>query len=124
MLTTHRDESIGVYRLSGVVCHKHGTAIELFGSRGSLVYDLQNDSIRAGRAGKAMQAVSIPDDRRGGWRAEAEFVAAIREGTPVTRLDFTTAARTMQFTEAVARSSRDQCPVDLPLREFSNADSG
>ena len=26
----------------------------------------------------------------------------------------------MQFTEAVARSSRHQSPVELPLREFSN----
>ena len=124
VLTTQKDESIGVYRLSGVVCHKHGTGIELYGSRGSLIYDLQTDSIRAGRAGKAIQAVPIPDDRLGGYRAEAEFVAAIREGTPITRTDFTTGARSMQFTEAVARSSRDQCPVDLPLREFSNADNG
>ena len=123
VLTTHQDDSIGVYRLSGVVLHNHGAAIELYGSRGTLIYDLEADAIRAGRVGNALRTVTIPADRRGGWRAEEEFVAAIREGAPVTRTDFTTAARTMQFTEAVARSSRDQAPVDLPLREFSRADA-
>ena len=38
----------------------------------------------------------------------------------LTRTDFGTGVRYMQFTEAVARSSRHQLPVDLPLREFSN----
>ena len=39
---------------------------------------------------------------------------------PVTHTDFATGVRYMQFTEAVARSSRHQHPVALPLQEFSN----
>ena len=46
--------------------------------------------------------------------------AAIRGERPVTHTDFATGVRYMQFTEAVARSSRHQSPVLLPLREFSN----
>ena len=38
----------------------------------------------------------------------------------MTHTDFVTGVRYMQFTEAVARSSRHQQPVDLPLKEFSN----
>ena len=57
---------------------------------------------------------------RGGWRVEADFIAAIRGERPVTHTDFATGVRYMQFTEAVARSSRHQVAVTLPLREFSN----
>ena len=54
----------------------------------------------------------IPDELRGGWQVEADFVAAIRGERPVTHTDFATGVRYMQFTEAVARSSRHQQPVD------------
>jgi hypothetical protein len=64
--------------------------------------------------------MAIPDALRGGWQVEADFIAAIRDERPVTRTDFITGVRYMQFTEAVARSSRHQVPVTLPLREFSN----
>ena len=45
----------------------------------------------------------IPDSMRGGWRVEADFIAAIRGERRVTRTDFLTGVRYMQFTEAVAR---------------------
>jgi hypothetical protein len=38
----------------------------------------------------------------------------------VTHTTFADGVRYMQFTEAVARSSRHSAPVDLPLKEFSN----
>lgn len=120
-LTTHEDGSVGTYRLSGVAHHGGGDAIALHGSAATLVYDLTRDEIRAARAGQPEPVpVAIPAALRSAWRVEEEFVEAIREGKPVTRTDFATAARTMQFTEAVARSSRHQQPVDLPLSEFSN----
>lgn len=122
VLTTQEDESIGVYRLSGVVRHNLGNAIELYGSRGTILYDLDDDRVRIGRIGHTLRAVPIPDSIRGGWRVEEEFVAAIRGEAPVTRTDFLAGARYMQFTEAVARSSRNQAPITLPLREFSSPD--
>jgi hypothetical protein len=64
--------------------------------------------------------LTIPDSLRGGWQVEADFIAAIRGERAVTHTDFATGVRYMQFTEAVARSSRHQEPVELPLREFSN----
>ena len=120
-LTTHEDGALGVYRLSGVAHHGGGDAITLHGSAGTIVYDLTRDEVRAARAAQPEPVpVPIPAALRGSWRVEAEFVSAIRDGTPITRNDFATAAATMQFTEAVARSSRHQQPVDLPLSEFSN----
>jgi len=47
-------------------------------------------------------------------------VASILGERPVTHTGFATGVRYMQFTEAVARSSRHQVPVTLPLTEFSN----
>lgn len=121
VLTSHEDGSAGMYRLSGVVWHDTGNTIALYGSGGTLVYDLTRDEIRGAKAREPeLKPMTIPDDLRGGWRVEADFIDAIREGKPVIHTSFFTGAHYMQFTEAVARSSRHGEPVDLPLKEFSN----
>ena len=121
VLTTQEDGSVGTYRLSGVVWHDIGNVIALHGAAGTLVYDVTRDEIRGAPAGTPeLKMIPIPDELRGGWQVEADFVAAIRGQRPVSHTDFATGVRYMQFTEAVARSSRHQEPVLLPLREFSN----
>jgi predicted dehydrogenase len=121
VLTTQPDGSCGVYRFSGVVWNDSSMAIALYGDRGTLIYDLLRDEIRgAKRKAAGLEVIPIPESQRGSWQVEADFIAAIRGERPVTRTDFTTGVRYMQFTEAVARSSRHQVPVTLPLREFSN----
>ena len=122
VLTTQEDGSCGVYRLSGVVWHENSMAVALYGSEGTLIYDLTRDEIH-GRSTQGQgpgSSCPIPESERGGWQVEADFIAAIRGERPVTHTDFRTGVRYMQFTEAVARSSRHQVPVALPLREFSN----
>jgi predicted dehydrogenase len=121
VLSTQEDGSCGVYRLSGVVWHDNAMGVALYGSEGTLIYDLARDEIRgARRKDEVLRLHSIPESMRGGWQVEADFIAAIRGERPVTHTDFRTGVRYMQFTEAVARSSRHQIPVTLPLREFSN----
>jgi predicted dehydrogenase len=121
VMTTQSDGSCGVYRFSGVVWNDTSMGVALYGDEGTLVYDLTRDEIRGGKRGSGrLEPIPIPESRRGSWRVEADFIAAIRGERPVTRTDFTTGVRYMQFTEAVARSSRHQVPVTLPLREFSN----
>lgn len=121
VMTTQSDGSAGIYRLSGVVLHDVGMSINLYGSEGTLIYDLTHDVIRGARRGEAtLEPLRIPTKLRGGWQVESDFIAAIRGEKPVTRTDFATGVQYMQFTEAVARSSRHQSPVELPLREFSN----
>jgi hypothetical protein len=96
-------------------------SMALYGSEGTLIYEFLRDEIRgARRDDPGLSAMPIPEDQRGGWQVEADFVAAIRGERPVSHTDFATGVRYMQFTEAVARSSRHQVPVNLPLREFSN----
>jgi predicted dehydrogenase len=121
VLTTHEDGSCGMYRLSAVVWHGTSMGIALYGSGGTLIYDFLRDEIRGARRGEAaLEPLPIPAELRSGWQVEAEFVGAIRGERKVRRTDFATGVQYMQFTEAVARSSRHQLPVTLPLREFSN----
>jgi hypothetical protein len=95
--------------------------VALYGSDGTLIYDLVKDEIWGARRDEpGLAQLTIPDDLRGGWRVEADFVDAIKRERPVTHIDFATGVRYMQFTEGVARSSRHQSPVALPLSEFSN----
>ena len=121
VLTTQEDGSCGVYRVSGLVWHDRRLSAALYGSEGTLRYDFLADEIRgARRTDDGLRVLSIPDELRGGWNVEDDFVASIRGERPVNHTDFETGVRYMQFTEAVARSSRHQVPVTLPLKEFSN----
>lgn len=120
VLTTQHDGSRGVYRLSGVLRHEPSMSVSLYGADGTLIYDLLRDEIRGAKRGREVQRMPIPEDTRRGWNVEADFVAAIRGERPVTHTDFAAGVQYMQFTEAVARSSRHQKPVALPLQEFSN----
>ncbi len=120
VLTTHEGGACGTYRLSGVIWHDTRMEIGLYGSDGTLIYDLKRDEIRGGKRGAPLEVMPIPDGLRGGWQVEADFVAAVRGERPVSYTNFATGVRYMQFTEAVARSSRHQHPVALPLQEFSN----
>ena len=125
VLTTQEDGSVGTYRLSGAVYHGPGLGVALYGSEGTLVYDFSRDEIRgARRSDPALGPLPIPPKLRGGWQVEADFAAAIRGERPVTHTTFADGVRYMQFTEAVARSSRHQQPVELPLKEFSNPSLG
>ena len=121
VLTAYQGGARGTYRLSGVIRHSIGSSVALFGSEGTLVYDLKRDQLRGARRLESdLKSIPIPDGLRGEWRAEADFIDAVRGERPVTRTTFADGVDYMQFTEAVARSSRHQSPVDLPLVEFSN----
>ena len=121
VLTVQDDHSLGVYRLSGTVLHDKSMGVSLYGSEGTLIYDLLTDEIRGGwRKDAGLEALPIPDALRGGWQVEADFIASIRGERAIRHTTFGTGVRYMQFTEAVARSSRHQQPVTLPLKEFSN----
>jgi predicted dehydrogenase len=112
-----------IYQFSGVTPFGGGAGIRLFGSEGTLHYDLGADRIwgASRREGTAteLHEIPIPPEKAGGWRVEAEFVEAIRTGSPIRFTDFETGVAYMEFTEAVARSAQRGLPVELPLAEFA-----
>lgn len=112
----------GIYHFSGVDLFGPGKQIHLYGSRGTLKYRVVGDQeiLECGRAGESqMKVLEIPEEKRGGWRVEAEFISAIRGLERVTRTDFPTGLKYMEFTEAVARSAALNTPVDLPLKSLN-----
>jgi predicted dehydrogenase len=112
----------GVYQFSGVTPFGQEGHITLYGSEGVLRYDLVADRIegasrtRGERPGSVeeLSEVAVPGEKEGGWRCEAEFVGAIRDGTAVHLTDFATGVAYMEFTEAVARSAQLGHAVPLP----------
>jgi predicted dehydrogenase len=112
-----------VYDFSGVTPFGQAVGITLYGSEGVLHYDLLAERIRGSsrRRGATpanledLPEIPIPAEKAGGWRVEADFVDAIREGTPIRFTDFATGVSYMEFTEAIARSAEQGEAVDLPL---------
>jgi len=125
-LAVLEDGTRAVYHISGVVRYGQETGIRLFGTEGVLYYDLAADHIwgasrqhaSPSATGASLQEIPIPEGKARSWRVEAEFVEAIREGTPIELTDFATGVSYMEFTEAVARSARRGEAVELPLEEF------
>lgn len=96
----------GMYHLSGVTYHADPFAIELYGTEGTIKYDLTGDRLYAGRSNdQRLTEVTVPAENEGRWRVEADFVDAIRGGTRPDLTDFETGVRYMAFTEAVEQSA-------------------
>lgn len=118
ILTQLEGGARGIYHFSGITLFGPGRQIHLYGSRATIKYLISpEEQLYCGRTGDAsLRLVDIPAAQRGAWRVEAEFIGAIRGEEKVRLNDFATAARGMEFTEAVARSAALNLPVDLPLK--------
>ena len=117
ILTQMPGQARGIYHFSGIELHGPGKQIHLYGSSGTVkVMFGPQERILVGRVGDSgMRELTIPPEKQGGWRVEAEFIGAIRGVESVRRTDFTAGVQYMEFTEAVARSAKSGLPVDLPL---------
>lgn len=112
----------GVYQISGVTPFGQEARVTFLGSDGVLAYDLQNDRLLGSsrllgaRPGSLddLPEIPIPADKAGGWRVEADFVDAIRDGTAVRLTSFESGLAYMEFTEAVARAAQAGAVVELP----------
>src|SRR5207253_2917207 len=106
----------GLYHMSGVTRFGPGSQIHLYGSEGTLKYELMpRDQLLGARRGEsALREIAVPPDKEMSWRVEAEFIDAIRGRGSIQFTDFATGVRYMEFTEAVARSAQTGLPVELP----------
>ena len=102
------------YHFSGHVACPPAQTIEIYGSSGTLVYDLFADEIRgASRGNPELTPVPILTEEERFQDTDALFIRAIREGTPVLP-DFEEGIRYMEFCEAVALSAKTGSAVSLP----------
>lgn len=86
--------------------------IVLYGRMGTLRY--ANQTLYGGQRGdEQLRQIPIPDEARGTWRVEAEFINAIRGLEPIQFTTFDTGLKYMQFTEGAAISMRDGRTVHL-----------
>ncbi len=108
----------GVYHLSGVTRFGPGMHLHLYGSEGTMKYELHpHDRLMGGRIGDpGLREIPVPPEQEMGWRVEAEFIDAIRGKGRIEFTAFETGVRYMQFTEAVAQSARLGKAVRLPLQ--------
>lgn len=128
VLTVLQGGARASYHLSGVTRFGQEMGIALFGTEGALHYDLLADRIRGIHGGPQQQAakatelqdIAIPAAQERSWRVEADFVGAIREGTPIRFTDFATGVAYMEFTEAVAISAQREEAIDLPLEVYAS----
>ena len=106
-----------IYHVSGVTRFGPGSQIHLYGSEGTLKYELlPTDRLLGARRGDAeLREIPVPPDKAMGWRVEAEWIDAIRGHGKIEFTDFATGVRYMEFTEAVARSAQLGESVTLPL---------
>ena len=89
------------------------SAAWLVGTRRTLRLDWDTGALEIATPGEPWQSVATRPEERGGWRVEADFIDAIRLGTPVTRTDFATGVRYMAFTDAVVEAARTGARVPV-----------
>ena len=118
-----RMEQGGHMRLtvSTVIGHAPSVVVSIYGTEGTIrLSEGEHTSVDlelwAGRRqDDELHRVEIDPKKRGSWRVEEEFVNAIRGKESVTHTDFVTGVKYMEWTDAVARSSRTGTTVHLPL---------
>jgi predicted dehydrogenase len=105
ILATLRDGAMARLRFSSVAALGPPSEVWIFGSDGTLRLDAEGKRLFGARRGdKALAEITIPAERRVGWRVEEEFVNAIRGREKVSRTTFEDGVRYMEFTDAVAQS--------------------
>ena len=99
-------------------------SVWLYGSEATLCLDGKAKALQMARRNHpTFERVTPPEEERGAWRVEEEFVAAIRGEEDVVLTTFEEGVRYMEFTEAVAESAESGRVVGLPLAGCGN-DSG
>ena len=117
IITEFKGGSRGMYHISGVIQFGPGLQIHMYGSRGTIKVEFGDEErVYVGRIGDdELKRLEIPEEQRGGWNVEADFIQSIREQKPATLTDFETGVAYMEFLEAVWLSAERNAPVELPL---------
>jgi len=114
ILATLGRGAVAHMRISTVTALAPPSEVWIFGTEGTLRIESDAKRLSGGRRGdKALSEISIPAERRIGWRVEEEFVNAIRGREKVSRTTFEDGVRYMEFTEAVWKSAAGGQAIDV-----------
>ena len=107
--------ALTMMHFSGVTRFASHNRCEIYGSDGTIVYNLNTDEIYGAQVGETeLNPIPIPEELRREWTVEADFISAIRDNTPVSP-SFFAGLKYMEFTEAVMRSVHEGRVVELPF---------
>lgn len=105
--------ALGTYSFSGVAQNAPANTIQLYGTAGTLVYNLDTDEVLGARADETgLRPLPLGDEARE-WTVEADWIRAILHGGPVEP-SFADGVAYMEFTEAVYRSAETGRAIALP----------
>ncbi|MEZ6058379.1 MAG: Gfo/Idh/MocA family oxidoreductase [Planctomycetaceae bacterium] len=116
VLTEIEGGARGIYHISCITLFGPGKQIHLYGSRGTIKVEFRPDGeyLSMAHAGDAEPKVmQAPEDIRGSWTVERDFVQSIREGRLIGNTSFAEGVRYMEFTAAVVDSATQNQPVSL-----------
>lgn len=103
-------------RFSTVLGHAPSAGVWIYGSEGTLHLDTASMTLSGGRRGDdGLSVIDIPEEKKGAWRVEEEFINAIRGIEPITHTSFYDGVRYMEFTDAVTMSVQTGERIQLPL---------
>ncbi len=100
------------YRVSTVTAAARGSGVSLYGSKGTLHWQA-GDRMTFAPLGAEPAPLEPDPGTAQEWQVEADFVASIRDGAPVTLTNFEDGLLYMRVTEAVTRSRLEGRAVDL-----------
>tara|TARA_B100000029_G_C17318419_1_gene867105 strand:- start:423 stop:821 length:399 start_codon:yes stop_codon:yes gene_type:complete len=119
VLSTLENGATAVYLFSGAAHCAPNEQIEIYGTKGTLVYhtnvDLRKQKIYGAKSNAAKLAeIKIPKRHQREWTIEQDFIDAIRTGENAEST-FYQGVKYMEFTEAVFRSVEQGATVRLPI---------
>jgi predicted dehydrogenase len=105
----------GVLEFSGVNVSDKTDRVEIYGDKGTLLYDFGTDKIRAAKYGsREFEDVDLPAELTSEWRVEDDFIAAVKsKGRMRPHPDFQDGVRYMRVVQAVADSRAANEWVDI-----------
>jgi predicted dehydrogenase len=106
VLCAFQNGAEGVLEFSGVNAHGPGDHLEIYGDKGTLVYDFATDIVQVGKVGeKELRVIDLAPELVTEWRVEDDFVAAVKsKGRIRPHPDFEDGVRYMRVVQAVADS--------------------
>lgn len=99
-------------RMSAIAGFAAENEFRIMGSNGTLI--IRGETLLGGQKGDdGLKEIPIPDNERGAWRVEEEFINAIRGNGDIQRTPFIDGVRYMRFTDAVCESLSSAALVEI-----------